>query len=157
MIDYHRNFLQQGAQNCGRFSFIHILSCRFNPIRSQLETILDFWLLNICMKECELINPFTARVLACTFTWCYLFFKISQNKIWKFGQKLLLAKLGSERVKGGHTFGLLAVKKYTLVFTYAELEIVMSLIIIAWHWTWPAQWPAQWPTVKSNTWDRRSY
>ena len=116
MIDYHRNFLQQGAQNCGRFSFIHILSCRFNPIRSQLETILDFWLLNVCMKECELINPFTARVLACTFTWCYLFFKISRNKIWKFGQKLLLAKLGSERVKGGHTFGLLAVNKYTLIY-----------------------------------------
>ena len=68
------------------------------------------------MKECELINPFTARVLACTFTWCYLFFKISQNKIWKFGQKLLLAKLGSEKVKGGHTFGLLAVKKYTLIY-----------------------------------------
>ena len=27
------------------------------------------------------------------------FFKISQNKIWKFGRNLLLAKLGSERVK----------------------------------------------------------
>ena len=30
---------------------------------------------------------------------CYLFFKISHNEIWKFGQNLLLAKFGSERVK----------------------------------------------------------
>jgi len=38
------------------FDFIHILSHRFNPIRSQLETVLDFWLVNVCMKECELIK-----------------------------------------------------------------------------------------------------
>ena len=38
------------------FWFIHILSYRFNPIRSQLETVLDFWLVNVCMKECELIK-----------------------------------------------------------------------------------------------------
>ena len=30
---------------------------------------------------------------------CYLFFKISQNEIWKFGQNVLLAKFGSEKVK----------------------------------------------------------
>ena len=36
---------------------------------------------------------------ACTYTWYYLFFKISQNEIWKFGRNLLLAKFGSERVK----------------------------------------------------------
>ena len=39
-----------------RFWFIHILLCRFNPIKSQLETVLDFWLVNFCMKECELIK-----------------------------------------------------------------------------------------------------
>ena len=33
-----------------------ILSCKFNPIRSQLETVLDFWLVNVCMEECELIK-----------------------------------------------------------------------------------------------------
>ena len=38
------------------FQFIHILSCRFNPIRSQLETVLDVWLVNACMKECVLIK-----------------------------------------------------------------------------------------------------
>ena len=49
-------WLQQGAQKCDRFLFIHILSYKFNPIRSQLETVLDFWLVNVCMKECELIK-----------------------------------------------------------------------------------------------------
>ena len=73
--------LQQGAQKCDRFWFIHILSYRFYPIRSQLETVLDFCLVNVCIKECELI-------------------------------------------KGGHTFGLLAVKskrkfeKQCLVFLF---------------------------------------
>ena len=28
----------------------------FNPIRSLVETVLDFWLANVCMKECELIK-----------------------------------------------------------------------------------------------------
>ena len=45
-----------GAKKCDRFWFIHILSYRFNPIRSQLETVLDFWLVNVYMKECELIK-----------------------------------------------------------------------------------------------------
>ena len=31
-------------------------SCRFNPIRSQMETVLDFLLVNVCMKESELIK-----------------------------------------------------------------------------------------------------
>ena len=44
------------------------------------------------------------NVSACTYTWCYLFFKISQNIIWKFGRNLLLAKLGSERVKTSYTY-----------------------------------------------------
>ena len=35
-------FLQQRAQKFGRFLFVYILSHRFNPIRSQLETVLDF-------------------------------------------------------------------------------------------------------------------
>ena len=55
---HHRanGLLQQGAQKCDRFWFMHILSCRFNPIRSQLETVLHIWLVNVCMKECELIK-----------------------------------------------------------------------------------------------------
>ena len=55
---HHRanGLLQQGAQKCDRFWFLHILSYRFNPIRSQLETVLDFWLHNVCMEECELIK-----------------------------------------------------------------------------------------------------
>ena len=34
----------------------------------------------------------------CTYTWCYLFFKILQNEIWKSGRNLPLATFGSERV-----------------------------------------------------------
>ena len=48
--------LQQGAQKWDRFWFIHVVSYRFNTIRGQLETVLDFWLVNVCMKECELIK-----------------------------------------------------------------------------------------------------
>ena len=48
--------LQQWALKCDHFWFIHIFSYTFNPIRSQLETVLDFWLVNVCMKECELIK-----------------------------------------------------------------------------------------------------
>ena len=43
--------------------------------------------------------PFKWKLSACTYTWCYLFFKISQNEIWKFGRNLLLAKFGSDKVK----------------------------------------------------------
>ena len=50
---------------CDRFWFIHILSYRFNRIRSQLETVLDFWLVNVCLKECHLIKGgHTFRLLA---------------------------------------------------------------------------------------------
>ena len=48
--------------------YSHILSHRFNPIRSQLETVLGFWLVNVCMKECELIkggNTFRLLALKC--------------------------------------------------------------------------------------------
>ena len=33
-----------------------------------------------------------------TYTWCYLFFKILENEIWKFGRILLFVKFSSERV-----------------------------------------------------------
>ena len=64
------------------FTFFRIL--RFHPIRSQLETVLDLWLVNVCMKECELI-------------------------------------------KGGHTFGLLAVK------SNSNSHLSLSFILI-WNW-----------------------
>ena len=35
---------------------------------------------------------------ACTYKWRYLFVKILQNEIWKFGQHLPLDTFGSERV-----------------------------------------------------------
>ena len=36
--------------------YSHYFVQRFNPIRSQLENVLDFWLVNVFMKECELIK-----------------------------------------------------------------------------------------------------
>ena len=65
----NRSSYSKEPKNCDRFWFIHILSYRFNPIRGQLDTVLRFWLINVYMKECELI-------------------------------------------KGGHTFGVLAIKGY---------------------------------------------
>ena len=56
LLSFLLNLLKQGAQKCDRFWFIHLLFYRFNPIRSQLETVLDFWLVNVCMEECELIT-----------------------------------------------------------------------------------------------------
>ena len=42
-------------------------SCRFNPIRSQMENVLDFRLVNVCMKESELINgSYALRLLRIT-------------------------------------------------------------------------------------------
>ena len=47
--------------------------------------------------------PFKWKLSACTFTWCYLFLKILENEIWKFGRNFPLATFGSERVnKGPH-------------------------------------------------------
>ena len=43
--------------------------------------------------------PFKWKLSTCTFTWCYLFVKILENEIWKFGRNLPLATFGSERVK----------------------------------------------------------
>ena len=42
--------------------------------------------------------PFKWKLSACTFTWCYLFVKILENEILKFGRNLPLATFGSERV-----------------------------------------------------------
>ena len=46
--------------------------------------------------------PFKWNLSTCTYTWCYLFFKISQNEIWDFCRILPLATFGSERVKTSH-------------------------------------------------------
>ena len=46
--------------------------------------------------------PFKWKLSASTFTWCHLFSQLSQHEIWKFGQNLLLAEFGSERVKHQH-------------------------------------------------------
>ena len=40
--------------------------------------------------------PFKWKLSACTYTWCYLFVKLLENEIWKFGRNLPLATFGSE-------------------------------------------------------------
>ena len=59
-------FLQQRVQKFGRFLFVHILLHRFNPIRSQLETVLHLWLVYVCVKECELMWGHIFGLLAVT-------------------------------------------------------------------------------------------
>ena len=43
--------------------------------------------------------PFKWKLSTCTYTWCYLFFKILQNEICKLTRNLPLASFGSETVK----------------------------------------------------------
>ena len=56
LLSFFLTRLKQRTQKCDRFWLIHILLYRFNPIRCQLETALNFWLVNLCVKECELIT-----------------------------------------------------------------------------------------------------
>ena len=43
--------------------------------------------------------PFKWQLSVCTFTWCFLFFKILENEICKSGRNLPLTTFGIERVK----------------------------------------------------------
>ena len=59
------NLIEVFRQSLSFLQSQHILSYRFHPIRSQLETVLDFWLNNVCVKECELVKGgHTFRLLA---------------------------------------------------------------------------------------------
>ena len=71
--------------------------------------------------------PFRWKLSACTFTWCYLFVKIFENEIWKFGRNLPLATFGSERVKTRHysTYLLLWLRKL-----WAKLLIIMMQVTV---------------------------
>ena len=53
---FSQHYYSKDPKSVTCFCFIHILSYKFNPIRSQLETVVDLWLVNVCMKECELIR-----------------------------------------------------------------------------------------------------
>ena len=64
---------------------------------APLSTI---WTLGTGYWDCgpnPLMWPFKWKLSTCIYTWCYLFFKISQHEIWKFGRNLLSAKFGSEK------------------------------------------------------------
>ena len=78
--------LQQGVQKCD------VLSCRFNPIRGQLKTVLDFWLVTVCMKECELIkegHTFGLLALRQGKYWDYLLVHLEEHE-WRSGERTRL-------------------------------------------------------------------
>ena len=54
----------------------------------------NFW---VCGPN-PMMWPFKWKLSACTYTWCWLFFKILQNEIRKLARNLPLASFGSERV-----------------------------------------------------------
>ena len=62
---------------------------------SFVRCLLNFW---VCGPN-PMMWPFKWKLSSCTSTWCYLFFKILENEIWKFGRNLPSATFGSERVK----------------------------------------------------------
>ena len=52
-----------------------------------------------------MVWPFKWKLSACTFSWCYLFVKILENEMWKFGRNLPSATFRSERVNLFTTYG----------------------------------------------------
>ena len=54
----------------------------------------NFW---VCGPN-PMMSPFKWKLSACTYTWCWLFFKILQNEVCKLTRNLPLASFGSERV-----------------------------------------------------------
>ena len=71
----------------------------FNPFTARVFDRVfwgnsNFW---VCGRN-PMMWQFKWKPSACTFTWCYLFVKILENEIWKFGRNLPLATFGSERV-----------------------------------------------------------
>ena len=68
----------------------------FNPFTARVldEALYGDSNFKVCGWN-PMMWPFKWKLSTCTYTWCYLFFKI-----WKFGRNLLFVKFGSERVKG---------------------------------------------------------
>ena len=57
--------------------------------------------------------PLKWKLSACTFSWCYLFVKILENEICKFGRNLPLATFGSEGLKASMLVAYKIPKRYT--------------------------------------------
>ena len=74
------------------------------------EYLMEFCKATLTFEVCRrnpMMWPFKWKLSACTFTWCYLFVKILENEMWKFGRNLPLATFGSERVKAQHPLQIL--------------------------------------------------
>ena len=86
--------------------------------------------------------PFKWKLSACTYTWCYLFFKILQNEICKRTQNLPLASFGSEKVNGFLLQYYLGVNKKYLLSHHLELRSVRQTAINLFSWnSVPAAFP----------------
>ena len=73
-------------------SYWAVLSC--GTVYYAVQGGSNFW---VCGWN-PMMWPFKWKLSAGTFTWYYLFLKILENEIWKFGRNLRLATFGSERV-----------------------------------------------------------
>ena len=73
------------------------LKLLFTIIMPQIGLWCDstFW---VCGRN-PMMWPFKCKLSACTYTRCYLFFRIWENEIVTFGWNLVLAKFGSEKVE----------------------------------------------------------
>ena len=77
--------------------------------------------------------PFKWKLSACTFTCYYLFLKILENEMWKFGRNLPLATFGSEKVK------------FRPVATYLRFEFKLWFKF----WNWLTSFEEKYKTVSS--------
>ena len=94
--------LSQKVENSSTFCNKICTGCAF--YWPKAKSFCSRWFIYRVLRDSCLIlankkSVLTQHATNCTYTWCYLLFKFSQNEIWKFGRNLLLAKFGSERVK----------------------------------------------------------
>ena len=94
--------LSQKVENSSTFCNKICPGCAF--YWPKAKSFCSRWFIYRVLRDSCLIlankkSVLTQHATNCTYTWCYLLFKFSQNEIWKFGRNLLLAKFGSERVK----------------------------------------------------------
>ena len=92
-----------------------------------------------------MMSPFKWKLSACTFTWCYLFFQISQNEIWKFGRNLLLAKFGSETVK--------RLLKMSWIAAHSREVVLLREVPTIASWSFMRNGPLKWLSQLSWYWN----
>ena len=78
-------------------SFIALVGVTGLSTLSLPECLMEFCKVTLTFEYRKpMMWPFKWKLSPCTYTWCYLFVKLLENKIWKFGRNLPLATFGSE-------------------------------------------------------------